>query len=237
MMNNGTVGVAPGTTTVMLDNGQAYQFEDWIDDKLYSTVQLSNTQTGPVEAFSGGKSQPLPGGSRNSQRVDTNVPRAGANGLPTSWEMYIYTIGMRAIRACRPQTAGTQPVLADTSGALSDPVLLSTLFQVERLTYFEFKYNEKPYTYGVMGDYPAGTGLHFFSTATGVEMASIGKPSPRDRTALVLPIRLREGIGFVGIFQPDAALVISQAASDEGTDLTFMDVKVELFGLIKRQVT
>ena len=50
----GTVGVAPGTTTITLPNGQTVSIEDWIDDKLYSTVQLTNGQTTPVEAFVAG---------------------------------------------------------------------------------------------------------------------------------------------------------------------------------------
>jgi hypothetical protein len=31
-MAGGTVGVAPGTTTITLENGQTIQISDWIDD-------------------------------------------------------------------------------------------------------------------------------------------------------------------------------------------------------------
>ena len=33
-MSMGTVGVAPGTTSLVV-NGQALQIADWIDDRLY----------------------------------------------------------------------------------------------------------------------------------------------------------------------------------------------------------
>jgi hypothetical protein len=233
----GTVGVAPGTTTITLPNGQTVSIEDWIDDKLYSTVQLTNGQTTPVEAFVSGRSQPISGGTRTSTRVDTNVPRSGDTGLPMSWEMYIYGIGIKPVRAMRgPTAAPSSPTLNDGSGALSNPVQLQTLFNVDRVTYLEFAYNDKKYTYGVMQDYPQGHGFSVFSTNPTFEIAQNGVPSPRDRNALVLPIWLRENLAYKLSFAPEAALVISQAASDGSTALTFMDVKSYLYGLIRRNV-
>ena len=232
----GTVGVAPGTTTITLPNGQSISIEDWIDDKLYSTVQLQNGQTTPVEAFVSGRSQPIPGGSRSSTRVDTNVPRSGDTGLPMSWEMYVYGIGVMMTRVMRTTTAGTFPVLADGSGALSNPPSLSTLFQVDRVTYLEFSYNDKRYTYGVIQDYPQGHGFNVFSTNANFELAQNGVPSPRDRNALVLPIWLRENLAYKLSFSPEAALVINQPASDGQTALTYADVKTYLYGLIRRNV-
>lgn len=233
----GTVGVAPGTTTITLPNGQTVSIEDWIDDKLYSTVQLTNTQTTPVEAFVAGRSQQISGGSRTSTRVDTNVPRSGDTGLPMSWEMYVYGIGIKPVRAMRGTTANpSNPVLADGSGALSNPVQLQTLFNVDRVTYLEFAYNDKKYTYGVLQDYPQGHGFSVFSTNPAFEIAQNGIPSPRDRNALVLPIWLRENLAYKLSFSPEAPLVINQAASDGSTALTFMDVKSYLYGLIRRNV-
>ena len=233
----GTVGVAPGTTTITLPNGQTVSIEDWIDDKLYSTVQLSNAQTTPVEAFVAGRSQVISGGTRTCTRVDTNVPRSGDTGLPMSWEMYVYGIGIKPVRVMRGPTASpTNPTLADGSGALSNPVQLQTLFNVDRVTYLEFAYNDKKYTYGVMQDYPQGHGFSVFSTNPTFEIAQNGIPSPRDRNALVLPIWLREQLAYKLSFSPEAALVISQAASDGSTALTFMDVKSYLYGLIRRNV-
>ena len=240
-MANGTVGVAPGTTTLTLPNGQTVAISYWIDDKLYSTVQINNTQTSPVEAFTAGRSQPIPGGARDSTRVDRNVPRNGDSGLPQSWEMYVYGIGVKMVRVMRPPTGQSQPVLADAPsapGALSDPPTLRTLFNFDRVTYLEFTYNGKVYTYGVMQDYPQGHGYYVFSTNSAFELAQNGVPSPRDRNAMVLPIDLRENLGFKMSFQPEAPIVINQAASDGNTDapLTFADVKTYLYGLLKRSV-
>lgn len=231
----GTVGVAPGTTTITMPNGQTVSIEDWIDDKLYSTVQFTNGQTTPVEAFVSGRSQPVPGGTRAATRVDTNVPRSGDTGLPMSWEMYIYGIGVKMTRVMRANSGGSV-VLADGSGALSDPPQLRTLFNVDRVVYLEFVYNDKRYTYGVMQDYPQGHGFNVFSTNATFELAQNGIPSPRDRNALVLPIWLRENLAYKLSFSPEAALVINQPASDGSTALTFCDVKSYLYGLIRRNV-
>lgn len=232
----GTVGVAPGTTTLTLPSGQTIAISDWIDDKLYSTVQLTNGQTSPVEAFTAGRSQPIPGGTRASTRVDTNIPRNGDSGLPQSWEMYVYGIGIEMTRVMRPPTGQTSPTLSDSGGAASNPPILTTLFQFDRVTYLEFTYNGKTYAYGVSRDFPAGSGFYVFSTNSAFELAQNGVPSPRDRNAMVLPIDLRENLGFKMSFQPEAPIVIDQPASGGGANLTFADVKTRLFGLIKRSV-
>lgn len=230
----GTVGVAPGTYTFTLATGQTLAIEDWIDDKLYSTVQLSNGQNSQVEAFTLGRGQAISGGSRPTTRVDTNVPRAGDSGLPLAWEMFIYGLGLKATRICRAQTGQSQPVLADGSGALSDPAQLVTLFNVDRMMFVTFFYNTRNYTEGVMQDYPQGHGFSVFSTNPAFEIAQNGIPSPRDRNALVLPIWLRENIIYKVILSPEGPLVINQLASDGSTNLTFMDLKVYAYGLIKR---
>lgn len=220
-----------------MESGQTIQISDWIDDKLYSTVQVNNGQNGPVEAFSAGRSQQIPGGTRTSTRVDTNIPRAGSAGLPQSWEMYVYGVGIKMVRVERPATGATQPQLADSNGALSDPPTLRTLFNVDRVTYLEYNYNGKTYSQGVMQDYPQGHGFSVFSTNSFFELAQNGVPSPRDRNALVLPVWMRENLGYSFSMQPEAALVINQLASDAGAALTFADLKVYFYGLIRRNVT
>jgi hypothetical protein len=233
----GTVGVAPGTSTLTLADGTSIALSDWIDDKFYGSVQLSNAFNQLIEAFSTGRSQAIPGGARNQARVDTNIPRQGENGLPKDWEMLVFGIGIQPTRCMRPITGNTTtPVLADGSGALSDPVSLRAWFGMERVVYLEYIYNSKAYTQGVMGDYPQGSGTQVFSTNSNIELANNGVPSPRDRAALVLPIHERENLGYKMTFQPDAAPVLSVPASDGGTALTFMDVKIKKFGLIKRTV-
>lgn len=232
----GTVGVAPGTTTIQLPTGQVIMVADWIDDKLYSTVQFTNGQTTPIEAFSVTRSQAIPGGTRPTTRVDTNIIRTGDTGLPPSWEMLVYGFGTEVVRACRAATGATQPQLADATGSLSDPPTLRTLFNIDRVTYLQFFY-QKAYTEGVMKDYPRGAGYSVFSTNMVFELAQNGIPSPRDRVALVLPIPMREGLAFKMTLSPDATIVVSQDASDGGTALTFADVKITLWGLIKRNVS
>lgn len=235
-MSMGTVGVAPGTTTFTLQDGTVIALADWIDDRYFGVVQLSNGQATPVEAFSAGRSQQIPGGTRSMTNVDTNIPRAGSNGLPQAYEMLIFSIGLKMVRACRPQTGQSQPVIADGSGALSDPLILNTMFQIDRVLYSEFKYREKTYAEGVFQDFPQGHGFNVFSTNSAFELAQNGIPSPRDKNAMVLPIRLQENLAFKMVFSPAAALAIAQPASDGGTNLSFVDLKTYLYGLIKRPV-
>jgi hypothetical protein len=151
-----------------------------------------------------------------------------------AWEAFIYSVCVQCVRLERPQTGQQQPVLADGAGAFSDPPLLQTLFNIDRVTFCYFFYNTRPYTYGVPSDYPAGMGYSLFTTNATTELAQLGIPSPRDRQSMVLPIWLRENIGFRFPFEPKAPLVINQPASDGGANLQFADFKVRGNGLIKR---
>jgi len=231
----GYVGVAPGTTTITLPDGTTVALSDWIDDKLYGTVQLNNGQTNEIIAFSNGRSQPIPGGTRIQTRADTNIPRNGETGLPKDWEMLVYGWSWQFIRAMRPNAAG-QVVLGDDGVALSDPVDQRTFFGVNRVTFFEYRYNDKQYTQGTMEEYPQGHGLNLVTTNAAREQVTNGVPSPRDRVALVLPVHERENLSFQGKLQPEAPLPISQAASDAGANLTFVDAKLRKLGMIKRTV-
>jgi hypothetical protein len=230
------VGVAPSTTTIRLPSGETIALADWIDDKIYGTVEMGNADTAPLEVFSNGRSQPIPGGQRPANRTDTNAPRSGDNGLPKDWEALIYGIGHKIVRAMRPAAGETHPRFPDTGGALSDPATFRTAFDMDRVLFFQFEYNGKPYSNGVFQDYPTGHGFSVFSTNASVEIANNGRPSPRDRVSMVLPIHMRENLSYKGVWQPEAALVIAQAASDAGEDLEFLDVKTYLYGLIKRTV-
>jgi hypothetical protein len=232
----GSVGVAPGTTTLRLPDGSAIQVTDWVDDRYYSTIQLTNGQTTPVEAFSAGRSQTIPGGTRTMTRVDTNVPRSGDGGLPKDHEMLVYSVGVFMVRVMRAQTTNGAVVLGDVNGALSNPPTLQSLFNMDRVTFLNLEYNGKSYSTGVTQNYPQGHGYWVFSTNTDFELAENGVPSPRDRNSLVLPIHLREQLSYKMIFSPEAPVIITQAASDAGTALTFADVKTEFVGLIKRPV-
>jgi hypothetical protein len=219
-----------------LPYGSTIALADWIDDKFYGSVQFANGQVTPVEAFTATRSQPIPGGTRAMTRVDTNIPRNGDSGLPKDWEFLVYGWGIKMVRMMRPPTGAAQPVLGDGGGALSDPPFLRSLFQLDRVTYFQYEYNNKVWTSGVIQDYPQGHGFSVFSTQTAFEFAQNGVPSPRDRVALVLPVHERENLGYKAAFQPEAAIVLTQAASDGGSALQFCDVKVYKYGLIKRPV-
>jgi hypothetical protein len=238
----GAVGIAPSTTTLTLPDGSTIALADWIDDKLFGSAQLANGQTTPLEIYISGRSQPIPGGQRPQTRVDTNIPRNGDSGLPKDWEMLVYGWGLMVTRVMRPADGQTQPVLPDTAPALplgsySDPTNLRTLFNIDRVTFFQFEYNGKFYSQGVFQDYPAGHGYWGWTTATALDYAGNGVPSPRDRVALVLPVHMRENNGYKGVLQPEAAIVINQAATDNpDLPLQFADVKLYSYGLIKRTV-
>lgn len=251
---SGKVGVAPSTTTLTLPDGSTIALADWIDDKLFGTVQFTHGQTSPLEVFSSGRSQPIPGGQRVQTRVDTNIPRNGDSGLPKDWEMLVYGWGIKVVRVMRgpnsnttpqaptlkddfPTTIPTPPVSSGAAAAWSDPPNLRTLFGIDRVTAFQYEYNAKFYTQGVIQDYPQGHGYHVFSTNTAFELANNGVPSPRDRVALVLPVHERENLGYKGVFQPEAPVFIAQSASDgQSSALNFADVKLYKYGLIKRTV-
>ncbi len=233
----GYVGVAPGTTTITLPDGSTVALSDWIDDKLYGTVQLNNGQNNEVIAFSNGRSQPIPGGTRIQTRVDTNIPRNGESGLPKDWEMLVYGWGIKMVRAMRPSDGSTQPILADqVTNSLSDPVAQRTFFNIDRVLFCEYRYNDKQYSQGVIQDYPQGGGINLVTTNAAREQVTNGTPSPRDRVALVLPVHERENLGYQMRLQPEAALIINQPASDGNTALEFLDLKVYKWGLIKRTV-
>jgi len=234
-MADGYVGVAPGTTTFKTPDGQTIALEDWIDDQLYASAQLNDGETSKLEVFGVGKSQTIPGGTRAQTGVDSNIPKSGDNGLPKDWAMLIYGYGFLYSRVTRPGSDG-KVTLKDQNGSISTFPITNTIFQIDRVLTNSFIYNGKQYTQGVTQDYPAGHGYWVESDASGFEYASNGVPSPRDRKALVLPVYMRENLGYTWNLQPEAPLSIAQPAPDAGATLTVVDVKVYLYGLIKRTV-
>ncbi len=225
-----------GTTVITLANGDKVAIADWVDDRLYGSAQLSHGQTGIVEAFSNGPSQAIPGGARAQLSADTNVPRNGDSGLPAGHEMLIYGIGIRFVRAVCPPTGAAQPVQADGNGALSDFVTARTMFAIDRVTHFSFTRAGKAYASGTPLNFPPGSGLSGLATSSNLEVINNGVADPRGRAALVLPIHLKPNEAFKGIFNPGSALHIQQAPPSGSVNLSFVDVKVELYGLVKRPV-
>jgi len=216
------LNVAPGTATVKLADGSTVSLVDWRDDKFFGTIELEDGDTSSVEAFSNGRSQPIPGGSRNQTKVDTNIPKSGDSGLPRQWEMLVYGWGIEFVRT----------MSSATLAAASNPVTYTNAFELDRRCSFEFHYNGKIYSSGKCSDYPRGGGIlaQYFTTAnaTTFDAANNGVPSPRDKVALVLPVHMKEGLSYKAIYEPQTAL-------DIGTSL-FMDVRTILFGLIKVSV-
>lgn len=85
-------------------------------------------------------------------------------------------------------------------------------------------------------NFPSGRGAWINVTTSDFEVVNNGRPDPRSRNSMVLPIRLQENLSFKLVFAPQSPLIIAQDASDGGTDLTFVDAKGELNGLYKRPV-
>lgn len=229
----GLVGVAPGTTTFTLPDGTTVALGDWIDNWLYGTIQLVNGQTNQLVAFSNGRAQPIPGGTRIQTRVDTNIPRAGDAGLPKDWRFLVYALAIKMVRATRGAAPLTNPA---NLASFSDPIAQRTFFEIDRVTFFEYRYNDKHFAQGTCQEYPQGSGLNLVTTNPSREQVTNGVPSPRDRASMVLPIDEREGLSYQGVFTPESALAIAQAASDGGNALDFVDLKLYKCGLIRRTV-
>lgn len=230
---SGYVGVAPGTTTIQLPSGQVIQITDWIDDKHYASAEWQNGDSSPLVVFSQGKSQAIVGGNRPQLQTDCNLPRNGDNGLPMNWEFLVYSIGVELVRATRTSGSNSTPLATD----FSDPVTFVTWFVFNRSLFFSYKYNGKSYAEGLLRDFPEGDGAFWQGSATNREVVNNGVPSARDRVALVLPLHERENLGYSMTVNPEIALSFSQTASDGGTALTFVDMRVKKTGLIKRNVS
>lgn len=237
------VGVAPGTSTIQLPDGTAIALQDWIDDKHYGVGQFQNGSSSLVQIFAAGRSQQIPGGQsgRTLNKCDTNIPRSGENGLQKDWEGLWYGLSVSCERVSRPPTGQSQPIFPDAdeggaAGALSDPPSLRTLWKLNRILAFDYQYNGKSYSQGLMQDYPTGNGLSLVATTSATELAQNGVPSPRDRVAMVLPVHERENLSYSLVVEPQCNIAISQPASDSGVTLTFADVKCRKMGLIKRPV-
>lgn len=228
----GDVGTAPGTTTLTLPSGESIALADWIDDRHWTTVELENGDVTTLQAFSAGRSQQITGGTRMMTLVDTNVPSNGISGLPKDWGFLVYGFAFEFVRAARPTGAATQITLQD----FSDPVRFATFFQLNRRLFNQYVYNGKMYSEGLCVDYPQGHGPSVFTTQPATEVVNNGVPSPRDRLAMVLPVYERELLGYGMNVTPVIALAIAQPASDDGADLSFIDMRITKNGLIKRTV-
>lgn len=247
-----------GTLAIRLQ-GYPYPivFGDWTHDKLYHTVEFTGGDTATLQAFVGSVGNTIPGGSRTLTDVDTNLIRGGDNGLQMGYEALIYSIQCQVTREMATNLSGGVFALQDTNAVqLSrpphvggyDPAVTNggVMFDFLRKTYFKFAVNQKTNSEGPIDEYPQGSGIAVFTTATSVEVAGNGHASPRDQQALVLPIWLRDNISFRAVIEPCAPLGVAGVAGTvtgytdwsglASTVALGFDLRVTLEGLLKRPV-
>jgi hypothetical protein len=228
--------MAPGSLTFRTASGQTVVAEHWLQDRLYTQVQLNNGESTEIQGFSAGRSQQIPGGTRFLSRACTNLTKPGSTGLDRSWEMLVFSIGFHPVRCMRPNSSSVV-TLEDASGSLSDPVSGTSWFNVSRATGIEFMYRSKPQVTGRMEHFQSGYGMHVVTTGSDREFVNNGFPSPAHRQSLTIPIHIAEGIGFSMDIKPQIPHAIAQGASDGGTNLSRMDVEISLYGLVNRPVS
>jgi len=246
-MQAGFVGVPPGTPTIALGDGRVVQVADYVDDKHWATVEFQNGDTTQLDAMVSVAGNPIPGGTRATSMADTNLPRAGNQGLPPAWEFYVYSVACEVMRACRLNNPGT------ASQGMGDPIVTGettnpsvdsysnittpeTLFQLNRRLTLTYKYMNRVELEGLLVDYPPGSGMQIATTRTFNSYAFNGKVSPHDRVTLTLPIEEKQDMIYNAILQPQSVLRLGQNAADESTTLTFVDVRVKKFGIIRKNV-
>jgi hypothetical protein len=211
------------------------KFADWVHDRLFGTMELGNGDTVPLDAFASGPGQQIQGGGRGITHADSNLTRAGTNGLQSGYEAIIYSV--QAEIKDVGYSAGVP--------ALGDPRVEASVAQLHDLYtkgFCSFQYNGKNCAEGRLPVFPQGHGMCVVSNVTGQEVALNGNPSPRDQVALVMPIWLKPNIGFSFFFEPVVALLINQTfvyngvTYTGGTAANYLDLQVTLEGLIKRPV-
>ena len=211
--------------------GVPVKFADWVHDRLFGTMELGNGDTTILDAFASGPGQVIQGGARGMTHVDTNLTRAGTNGLQSGYEAIIYSI----------QAEVKDVGFSAGNPALADPRVECSVAQLHDLYtkgFCSMSYNQKNVAEGRLPVFPQGHGMHVVSNVTGQEVALNGIPSPRDQVALVMPIWLKPNIGFSFFFEPVVALLINQAFAYGGVNYTanYLDLQITLEGLIKRPV-
>lgn len=246
-MNVGFVGVPPGTPTIALGDGRVVQVADYVDDHHYATAEFQAGDSSQLDVFATARGGTIVGGGRATTFAEINIPRTGSQGLPPAWEFYVYSIAIEVMRMCRLNNPGT------ASQGMGDPVVTGetvtpsldsysniptpeSLFQLNRRMYFEYKYQGRTQVEGLIEDYPPGAGMQIATTRSFNSYAFNGKVGPHDRVTLTLPIEEKQDMMYNGLLSPQAALRMGQNAADESTTLTFCDLRVKKFGIIRKNV-
>lgn len=81
----------------MTADGRLISLADWIYTEEWSTavIRQATTITHPIELFSYGRSQQVPGDTRCATATDTSLHRSGHSGLPQDYEALV--LGWRAV--------------------------------------------------------------------------------------------------------------------------------------------
>lgn len=220
------------TATFMMPDGSVISFVDFIDDQFTGSLEIQNGDSTRIDALAVGSSDAIPGGTRAQSDVESNLPRSGSMGLNDPYEQFIYSICLDVIRMIRP-TATPAIVFTDTGTQLSEPALPASLWAINRYINWEFRYNDKPLRTGTLFDFPAGRGSWYGGTGNNISATANGPPDSKSRSALTLPIHMVKDVKFAMRANFAAALVLSQAASDASTALTYADLRVALVGPIR----
>jgi hypothetical protein len=208
-------------------------FQDWIHDRKFASCQFNNGWTTRIDVFGSGPGQAIPGGTRMLNANDTNLDRQGTSGLSPGNEALVYAIKL------------TQKALGFNAGAAVGPgdprvpAMTASLFDLNDKLQVDFQYNRKTRSEGVFCNYPSGKGIYTQSVVTGQEVVHNGVPSPRDQLAFVMPLWLRENIGFNLFLTPVVALVQNWAfvyAAQQFAE-SYCEVHAELEGLIQKPVS
>lgn len=93
---NKAMMIQPGVTTLRLPDGTTIALGDFYDHTLYGTADFhAGGVYHPVQVFSIGRSQTVPGSARCASYADTNLQRPGNAGLPLDHQMIVQ--GWRAV--------------------------------------------------------------------------------------------------------------------------------------------
>lgn len=206
----GSVGIAPGSTTIRLPDGTIIAIADWTDRDHWATVDIRADYTGqPLDAFACGLGQIIPGSDRFVTKADYSLPRAGYAGLPQSYEFLIFgwraaAIGPRDLIACD----AAQVFFATTAVA----------FRYRERTRAELPLSEllrsPPAPYPQTDEQPVGV--------PSTPAPNVGVPAARSQTPVdagepfapligrtfVLPIRIQEQLSFSCEITPQDGLAI-----------------------------
>lgn len=226
----GYVGTAPGTPTIQNADGSIQQVVNVVDDQQWGSCQWANAQTTNDSVFGASGSSAIPGGTRNMTPVDNNLQRPGDNGMPQAWAQDVFSIGLQFRRAIR--AAGSSPVISD----YSLPPDELTVFGLNRLIYWEFRYSNRVFCQGLAEDFAAGAGQFWQGSASGIQVVNNGLPVPAGRRAMMFPISLREGITFTFVGAPASALSIAMADPANGANLTYVDMTATLRGPLQKGI-